>query len=750
MANIPDAQALPQAQPQPAGGIAAFEPPNWRQVGMVGQTIQEAGSKLDQASDIIAQANARQDDLMAQSASNSLTSERVNLQFDPKIGFANAKEGQAVGPQFIDNYLQRFDTAAQGLRDKLQGPDQQRVFDQHMQIQRNAYTQALLEHQAQQTDRFNDSTDDATIKNSLSDMAQRPQDELGFQRNLIAINATIKSQADRKGLPPQAVDQLQQHYLDAAYGTRILSIANGLPGVSAANPYLAERMFDQVQGMLGPQARLQLAGEVQRAIVPVQQRDLAQQIVMGKPPLMADALAPATQGTAPLTAGVIKAVENSPNGAVSPKGAEGDMQVLPSTQTNPGFGVTPARTGPDGKPLPGEIDRVGRDFLGAMTARYDNPALVLAAYNAGPGTVDRWIQRFGDPRIGQTSTADWVSKIPYKETADYVHRGLGMIGGESQTSAPPVTAAQLKTQLPAMAEQARTAWMQMYPNDVVGADGAATRVLNYGGLVVAGQVAKQDGARDTLLQAIVADGAQKPTTMDALLSNPATKAAWEQASPQVQLEIQEKMKQGGGVQRTPATQALTYQLVGEFSNNRQAFADKDLTPYISQLPNEDFNHVRDLQVAARSKVELAQEKSINLQRAMSLSETMVLKPAGIFIPTKDTPQAKRQIYDQFTGALQDELSQFYAKNQRQPNDDEVVKMARGLTTTVQVPGRLWGTTDVHAFQIDASNQGAVTVNVPPEFRTNITTAFQSKGVKPTEAQIQTAYLASLRTAPRAK
>lgn len=91
----------------------------------------------------------------------------------------------------------------------------------------------------------------------------------------------------------------------------------------------------------------------------------------------------------------------------SPKGAQGEMQVMPGTATDPGFGVTPARDH-----SPEELARVGRDYLGAMATRYGDSDKALAAYNAGPGAVDKAIAAHGD---------DWLKHLP-RETQVYVHK----------------------------------------------------------------------------------------------------------------------------------------------------------------------------------------------------------------------------------------------------------------------------------------------------------------------------------------
>ena len=48
--------------------------------------------------------------------------------------------------------------------------------------------------------------------------------------------------------------------------------------------------------------------------------------------------------------------------------------------------------------------------------------LIAAAYNAGPGTVRKWIKTYGDPRTGEVDEVEWVELIPYGETRNYVHR----------------------------------------------------------------------------------------------------------------------------------------------------------------------------------------------------------------------------------------------------------------------------------------------------------------------------------------
>lgn len=110
--------------------------------------------------------------------------------------------------------------------------------------------------------------------------------------------------------------------------------------------------------------------------------------------------------------------------AVSHAGARGLMQLMPGT----------AREQARKMGLPYDRDRLtsdtsyntqlGSSYFQRIFGIYGSYPLAIAAYNAGPGNVNKWLRANGDPRTGAIDMVDWIEAIPYMETRNYVQRVL--------------------------------------------------------------------------------------------------------------------------------------------------------------------------------------------------------------------------------------------------------------------------------------------------------------------------------------
>ena len=109
--------------------------------------------------------------------------------------------------------------------------------------------------------------------------------------------------------------------------------------------------------------------------------------------------------------------------AVSPAGARGLMQLMPATAHQLahriGVGYDRGRLTAD----PAYNMRLGTTYLDRLIDRYDGSLLLaVAAYNAGPTNVNRWLKTYGDPRGEWVDPIDWIESMPFGETRNYVQR----------------------------------------------------------------------------------------------------------------------------------------------------------------------------------------------------------------------------------------------------------------------------------------------------------------------------------------
>ena len=109
--------------------------------------------------------------------------------------------------------------------------------------------------------------------------------------------------------------------------------------------------------------------------------------------------------------------------ARSGAGAKGLMQMLSATArrtaTRAGVGFNEARLINDAT----FNAQLGAAHLGELLAEQRGSyVLTFAAYNAGGGNVKGWIDAYGDPRDPKVDPVDWIERIPFTETRNYVQR----------------------------------------------------------------------------------------------------------------------------------------------------------------------------------------------------------------------------------------------------------------------------------------------------------------------------------------
>ena len=114
--------------------------------------------------------------------------------------------------------------------------------------------------------------------------------------------------------------------------------------------------------------------------------------------------------------------EFAPN-AISSARAYGMMQMINST----------AKATARKHRIPYDVNKLASDgdyaakmgalHLNDLLKRWDGSYILAAvSYNAGPHRARQWIKKYGDPRSGGVDAIDWIEKIPFSETRNYVMR----------------------------------------------------------------------------------------------------------------------------------------------------------------------------------------------------------------------------------------------------------------------------------------------------------------------------------------
>ena len=130
----------------------------------------------------------------------------------------------------------------------------------------------------------------------------------------------------------------------------------------------------------------------------------------------------------PLLLGIARQESEFNGQTMSGAGARGILQVMP---------ITARHVCKDYK-IKCDIPRLMTDnsYNTMMAAAYigdrmrefgGSYVLGFAGYNAGPGRARQWIREFGDPRDPKVDPIDWIHRIPFEETREYVQKVMSNV-----------------------------------------------------------------------------------------------------------------------------------------------------------------------------------------------------------------------------------------------------------------------------------------------------------------------------------
>ena len=109
--------------------------------------------------------------------------------------------------------------------------------------------------------------------------------------------------------------------------------------------------------------------------------------------------------------------------ARSSAGARGLMQLMPGTAKETAGRLKLAYDVERLTEDPGYNATLGSAYLGALIRQWNGcHELAFASYNAGAGNVKKWMTAYGDPRKSENELIDWIERVPFPETRNYIQR----------------------------------------------------------------------------------------------------------------------------------------------------------------------------------------------------------------------------------------------------------------------------------------------------------------------------------------
>ena len=632
-----------RAQPADTGMLEVGQ----QALSTAGQVFQKSQDDADTAALIAAEAK--------------LSDWKLNTMFNPESGVYNKKGRNAL--DVTNQTVAQFDEQAAAIGGELTNERQRARFNAITANQRANLGNELNRYEFGERQRFYEETDKASLDSATAGATAYYKDpeQIAYYQNKGA--RVIAANGERMGLPREAVEQNVQAFNSGIATSVIERMAVDDPMkaqqyFATAASYMTPADQMQMQKLLGTQVRRQWASQMGEAIYT-------------KGTLSTDAL--------PML--IMQAESGGDPLAVSPKGAMGLMQLMPDTAkemaTELGIPYDEQRLLAD----PNYNTALGTAYINKMLGRYNgNSTLAVAAYNAGPGNVDKWIKENGDPRKGDVSEADWIKSIPFEETRTYTGKITGQLVPAAPASVDYANAVK-------EAQKIEDPELRKLTLDRVDDLKKASDLESSANYDLAAQAVESGGyaAIDArLLETMTPEDKLKLQKLDTNLrkgTDPVTDVA--------KLEEFYSM---------PAAQLGRLNLA------------RDIQPYLSPA---DFSKVTSAWKAAKNgdgATQAAKSAEYNATKS-------VMNLAGIKFGTSSEAQSTQNIQkrSQFENAYNQLRDAFVAKNKVDPTPQEAQKLAEQLLVEVRMSGTGWGGSDVGndlipAWQIKSGQLGQAFVD----------------------------------------
>ena len=383
------------------------------QAASFGQAAQRAGAvAMDMELEALKQANQ----LRVDDALNKALEAEMRLAYDKDAGYTNQRGISALerasGKPLADEYDEEFGKAVESIGAGLGNDYQRQVFGQAIAKRRAAFRAGAMKHEADEFRTYTLSVREGTVATRMQQIGLNYNNPEVIDEAITSIRAATYDAAQLQGKSAEWSDaQARKMVSNAHKGALMAALQNN--DVAYADRYLKRYGKDmeaddllQTTGLITKEMDLRVGTSAATEAM----GRWAPKIVPGDMDRLTNIVMAMESGGRRYDAG-----GGLIEGPATKYGtAKGEMQVLDGTNRDPGYGVKPAADD-----SPEERARVGRDYLAAMVREYDGDvSKALAAYNWGPGNLDRAVKEHGP---------NWLQAAP-EETRNYVERGVREFG----------------------------------------------------------------------------------------------------------------------------------------------------------------------------------------------------------------------------------------------------------------------------------------------------------------------------------
>lgn len=676
----------------------------------IGRATQGLGQSLDSAADVASRIADSQAETRVREADVALST-RIQEELTTGPNALMKLQGQT----FVDKapeYLKRIEDHAKELTSQPRNGLEARMLGD-LTSRRLAEARQQIGSQSVREAQFANKAAAAARTDVLAQGAAfNYRNAQAFQRGRSEMDAAIRDELHTKGIDdPLSFQAMRAEKLGIIHSYAVQDMIR-LGETGAAQSWLDKAIIDRE---IDPAAASQLQTRLETAAT---EHEIGALVEGDQPPSIVDGT---TTRVTPELRAAVRFQESRGNGmAVSPTGAKGVMQVQPDTGPEAarlaGLPWQPERMHSN---RPEDIEyqqTLGDAYLGQQLKTFKGVTVAaLAAYNAGPGMVQDWIDgtnltkknpgklKLGDPAVNPRV---WANAIPFSETKAYVAAITAKLGGSTRAPLPPgiMNVADVEP------------WVKQFPvQDRDKARSAAIAVVNRN------RSAKAQREADTwdAVQPYLRNGGNWTNI---------PKQLWNRVDPEHQTALMEAERKG--TDRVTSPEALDG-LMAIMERDPQGFADMDLLKAAPDFSRSDFEQIRMWQHQARTgtgewKRPVAQYSSIT-RLAPAIVPPSMLKSTG----KADLAQLKARWY---------EAMKLKQDTQKEPlTDDEIGDIGARLVAQTATSGGMLGGKTQPLFKFGVAGGMVPTAEykaIPVEEQSKVFRFLQQRtGKVPTTAEV---------------